>query len=347
MKIVQVTPRYPPHTGGVETQIKEISERLVERGHDVTVLSADAGGDVPTREVRSGVTVLRHRSFAPQNSFHISPGLFRTLRNKQSDTIHVHNYHSTPSTMSALTRGDSRFVFSTYYHGGSANPVRDLLLSMYKPVGEWALRKADRVVAVSEWEREHLRVDFGVDSTVVPIGIDVERFSELTPLKRGRPYLLCVSRLEEYKGVQHVIRALPYLQPYDLIVAGDGSYRTELERLAADVGVSDQVEFLGNRPSDQLPPLYAGADVYISMSEFESYGITVAEAIAAGTPCVVRTGSALEGWLDNSSVVGISDYGAQSIANAVHQAETAEPDATGIVSWETVVDRIESIYLEI
>ena len=344
MKIVQVTPRYPPHTGGVETHVKEISERLVERGHEVVVLTAGAGADVAARERRNGVAVKRHRSFAPGGAFHVTPGIARSVRRERADLIHAHNYHSLPAVFAAVAAGRTPFVITPHYHGRSADAVRDVLLSAYRPLGRWAFRRADTVVAVSDWERKRLRADFGVEATVIPNGLDIERFATAKPEQRDGPYLLCVGRMEEYKGVQHVIRALPELDGYDLVVTGTGPYRTELERIARREGVDDRVEFLGFVPDARLPGLYAGASAFLALSEFEAYGLTVAEALASGTPCVVRTVGALADWTDDPGVVGIESPTPERVSNAVAVATELESETNSILDWEEIVNRLDTIY---
>ncbi|WP_440005424.1 glycosyltransferase family 4 protein [Halomicrococcus sp. SG-WS-1] len=343
MKIVQIAPRYPPQTGGVETHVSEISERLVERRHDVAVLTADAGDDVPRWEKRNGVVVRRHRALAPGGAFHVAPGIAWSVRRMDADVVHAHNYHSLPMLFAALGTS-SPLVVTPHYHGGSANDLRDHLLSLYRPFGGFALHRAKRLVAVSDWERNKLKEEFGRDAVVIPNGIDIGQFESAEPEKRDRPYLLCVGRLEEYKGVQHVIRALPRLPEYDLLIAGSGPYRSTLEQIAQREGVTDRVQFLGYVSDNRLPQLYAGATVYLSLSEFEAYGLTVAEALATRTPCVVRAVGALVDWVGNTGVVGIDTPRPEAVSQAVKDAREHEPTNDSVFDWDTVVERLEKIY---
>lgn len=343
MKIVQVTPRYPPHTGGVETHVKEISERFVERGHEVVVLTADAEPDVATRERRNGVVVKRHRGFAPGGAFHVAPRIAWSVRRERADVVHAHNYHSLPLMFAAVAAGRIPLVVTPHYHSRSADGVRDKLLSVYRPFGGWALRRA-AVVAVSEWERARLRADFGVEATVVPNGLDVERFVNAVPDIREMPYVLYVGRLEEYKGVQHVIRGLQELDDYELIVAGTGPYRRELREIARHEGVDDRVEFLGYVDDDRLPGLYAGAAVYVTLSEFEAYGMTVGEALAGGTPCVVRDGGALGEWTSRPGCVPVKSTDRRTVAAAIRAAVETDPATADLPTWDDVESRISDIY---
>lgn len=344
MKILQVTPRYPPQSGGVETHVKEISERLVDRGHDVTVVTADAGGDGQRRECRNGVDVRRYRSVAPANAVHFCPQITTAVRTADVDIVHAHNYHSFPLFFAALGVGDRRFIVTTHYHGGSASPTRDWLLSLYQPLGRWAVQQADEVIAVSEWEKEQLSSDFKVDATVVPNGVDITRFSDSAAAERDQRYILTVGRLEKYKGVQHVIRAMTGLPEYTLLVAGSGPYREELERIAREEGVENRVEFVGYVDDDTLSELYLGATVYVTMSEFESYGMTVAEALAAGTPCVVRETGGLKNWVTNSGVIGVKEVSTDSVCRAIDAAIGSQVESDSLYVWDDTCEEIAAVY---
>jgi glycosyltransferase involved in cell wall biosynthesis len=259
--------------------------------------------------------------------------------------VHAHNYHAFPLFFAALGVRGEQFVVTTHYHAGSTSESRDVLLSLYQPIGRWAVQRADGVIAVSEWERDQLRRDFGVEATVIPNGVVVDRFAEASAAQLDRPYLLTVGRLEEYKGVQHVIRAMTALPEYDLLIAGSGSYWGQLEQIARDEGVTAQVEFLGYVDDERLPGLYAGADVYVTMSEFEAYGMTVAEALAAGTPCVVRDVAALQDWTQNRGVVGVTTVSPESIQQAVRSIDRTSNPMLKNRSWEAVTTRlVQEVY---
>ncbi|MUW13419.1 glycosyltransferase [Halorubrum sp. CBA1125] len=345
MKILQVTPRYPPQSGGVETHVKEISEGLVEHGYEVTVISADAQKESERQERRDGVAVQRYRSVAPNNAMHVCPQIAMAVRQSDADIIHAHNYHSFPLFFAALGVGDRKFVVTTHYHGESTSSLRNRLLSLYRPFGRWAVRRADEVIAVSEWESEQLATDFDVDATVIQNGVDGERFAQAQPIERGRPYLLTVGRLVEYKGVQHVIRAMVELPEYDLLVAGSGPYQEVLMQIARENGVENRVNFLGYVDEEELPGLYAGADVYVTMSEFEAYGMTVAEALAAGTPCVVREVGGLRDWIEIEGVLGLRDISSQAIAQTIKSQTDTQVSSHNPNSWLNVTNQlIQTIY---
>jgi glycosyltransferase involved in cell wall biosynthesis len=154
MNVLQVTPWYPPQSGGIETHVKEISDRLVDQGHEVAVVTADAGNRGERRERQNGVFVRRYRSIAPNGVMHLCPQVAVAVRRADADVVHAPNYHSFPLFFAAVGIGDQRFVVTIHYHGGSESSVRNRLLSLYLPFGRWAVRRAEEAIAVSEWETE-------------------------------------------------------------------------------------------------------------------------------------------------------------------------------------------------
>lgn len=340
MHVGLVTSRYPPRTGGVETHVHELATRLVDRGHTVTVVSADAGADVPATSVREGVVVRRVHSFGPDELFHAAPSVLTRVCRSDFDVVHAHNYHSFPMSLAAFG-ARVPVVCTPHYHGESADPLRDRLLSLFAPIGGRALRTADAVVAVSAWESDRLAADFGVSARVVRNGVETDRFQDAPTVERDDPTLLTVGRLVEYKGVQHVIRALDRLPEFRLRVAGDGPYRDRLEATARSVGVSDRVEFLGYVPAEALPTEYASADVFVSMSSVEAAGITVGEALAAGTPAVVRPSKGLRDWAGRDDCVSVEP---ESLPTAVRRVRLRDAPSEPLPTWEQATDDLEQIY---
>jgi glycosyltransferase involved in cell wall biosynthesis len=103
---------------------------------------------------------------------------------------------------------------------------------------------------------------------------------------RPRPYFLFVGRLEKIKGLQDVLPAFEGDGPADLLVAGDGGYRGELERRAAG---NPRVVFLGRQPPDALDAHYRGAVGLIVPSVcYETFGIILIESFRIGTPVIAR-----------------------------------------------------------
>ena len=250
MRILQVCPRYRPHIGGVETVVEEVSRRLAAKGHEVTVVATDPTRSLPRQESLDGVSVVRFRSFAPGDAYYFAPGLRAFLRKASCDVVHAHGYHALPALAATVSRAP-RFVFTPHYHGKGHTPLRNLLLRPYRLAGDRIFARADAVTCVSAYEKGLVCRDFPqrcAKASVVPNGINKAEFAGLEPFPKKDKVLLYVGRLEEYKGVQYAIRALPHLSGYTLVVIGRGPYRDELRRLAAGLGLEGRVRFLEGLP---------------------------------------------------------------------------------------------------
>jgi glycosyltransferase involved in cell wall biosynthesis len=218
--------------------------------------------------------------------------------------------------------------------------------------------KADSVICVSEYEKKLVESDFKVAAKTVkiPNGITLKEFENLRHRKkspeeetRREKTLLYVGRLEEYKGVQYIIKGLPELQDFRLKVVGKGPYETELRSMAKNLGMERKVEWLKDLSRKELLECYGSADVFLMLSSHEAYGITVAEALAAGTPCIVAEGSALEEFVDGKACVGIEmPVTAKKVVKAVKYFKKGkrekENGSKSVIDWEEVAERTIKVY---
>ena len=352
MKIVQVCPRYYPDIGGVETHVQEISERLAKRGFEVVVLCTDPTGKRRNTEMINGVSVRRFRSFAPNNAFFFAPQIYFHLKRTNCDLIHAHSYHALPAFLAAMAKDDRRFVFTPHYHGRGHTPLRNFLLRPYRFLGSKIFESADKVIFVSLYERRLAERDFDIpDNKINRIinGIILEEFEEGCR-DRDAKKILYIGRLEEYKGVQHIIEALPSLRDYRLVIVGQGPYEDELKKLAEDLGVGDRVEWLKNLSREDLLDQYRTAGIFVMLSSFEAFGITVAEALASGTPCIVATGSALEEFVDGKACVGVKrPINTKELAEKIEELSGKTVSGSDLLrekikSWDEVVSQHIRLY---
>jgi glycosyltransferase involved in cell wall biosynthesis len=165
----------------------------------------------------------------------------------------------------------------------------------------------DAVIATASHEIFSLR-RLGAEPgrvTVIPCGVDLERFSAGAPqvAHDGRVRVVWVGRLVERKGVGTIVEALAAAPDVELVVAG-GPERSELPRdaeyrrlvaLAHAHGVSDRVHFLGRVGREQASDLLRSADIAVCVPWYEPFGIVPLEAMACGVPVI---GAAVGGLLD-------------------------------------------------
>jgi glycosyltransferase involved in cell wall biosynthesis len=290
MRLLLVTRGFPPRSGGVETLGRQLAEGFAERGAEVTVVTFGGRIARPTIQRDRPYRVLRLPSRG--GSFEWSGRLVPLLRRLDADVCHVHNLHSSVAA-GVWAAGRHPYVLTAHYHGDGHSLVARLAHRPYRPLARRIVAGAAAVTAVSASEADLVRRDFGVQAEVIPNGI------ELRPpiLDEPSPTILVVSRLEPYKRVDAVVRALPALDGFRLHIVGDGPHRPGLERLAVELGVRGRVTFAAPGLSDvELHRLYGASSVYVNLSGAEAFSYTVLEALAAGTPVVTSGDGALAEW---------------------------------------------------
>jgi glycosyltransferase involved in cell wall biosynthesis len=163
-----------------------------------------------------------------------------------------------------------------------------------RPLETWMYRRYAAIACASEGIAATLKAwvpSVSDKITVIPNGIDIEAFDRATPVSRsslgisnGSSVLLYVARLDPQKDHANLLRALAQIANADLVLAGDGELRAQLQEQAATLGITQRVHFLGRR--NDVAELLKMADIYVHPPAFEGFGIAAAEAMAAGKPIV-------------------------------------------------------------
>ncbi|MFC1786462.1 glycosyltransferase family 4 protein [Halobacteriota archaeon] len=352
MKIAQVCPRYHPDIGGVETHVKELSERLVKNGWDVEVICTNPSGKLQKKDKVNGVKITRFRSIAPNDAFFFAPQIYSYLINREYDIIHTHNYHAFPALFCALAKKDRKLVFTPHYHGAGHSFIRNQLHKPYRPLGARILKKSDKIVCVSQFELNLIKENFNIPAsklTHIPNGINLDEFKDVKPIERKNKTILFVGRLEKYKGVQYVIQALPLLE-HRLEIVGKGPYEQKLKKMANNLGTSKKIDWIRGLPRHELLQHYKSADVFVMLSEHEAYGITVAEALASGTPCIISDIGSLIEFMDNKMCFEVkSPTNVNDLIKTIKRVATIKRGKYGgnLVDWDNVTERLIDVYEEI
>ena len=167
----------------------------------------------------------------------------------------------------------------------SAGPRKMILEAAHAAAGIITVSQAlkDALVELGAPARKITVLRNGVDLVLFHPGAREETRAKFAIKDR---VLLSVGHLIERKGHNFVIAALPDLPGFSLIIAGEGPERSALERLAAELKVSDRVHFLGNVPHAELHRVYSAADALVLASSREGWPNVLLEAMACGTPVV-------------------------------------------------------------
>lgn len=291
MHVVHVYKDYPPVLGGIENHLRLLAEGQARRGLRVTVLVTSRGRRTSVRR-ENGVEVVRAARLTEVASTPLSWSLISRLRALSPDVLHLQFPYPLGEVAQLLSRRGRALVVSY-----QSDIVRQRWLGrLYRPIARRLLERADRILPSSEAylrSSETLR-PYAAKSTVVPLGIEVERFASPDPegvaeiLRRWPgPLVLFVGRLRYYKGLGTLIEAMESLEA-TLLVVGRGPMEARWKRQAGAGSAAERIRFLGDVADSKLPLYHAAADVFAlpSCRRSEAYGLAQAEAMAAGTPVV-------------------------------------------------------------
>jgi N-acetyl-alpha-D-glucosaminyl L-malate synthase BshA len=285
-----------PTVGGSGVVATEMAQALAARGHEVHLLSYDRpgrlrrGGAVRFHQVAvSAYPLFRY----PPYDLALATRMLEVREEAGIDLFHVH--YAIPHAVSAYlarSMGDGRLRFVTTLHGTDITVVGSD--PAYMRPTRFAIEQSDAVTAVSQYLADETHRVFGVKRPVdvVPNFVDTARFQ---PAGR-RPWtqradeervLVHASNFRPVKRVADIVRAFAAIArelPARLVLVGDGPDREHALAVAADLGCQERVEHVGMQ--DDLERTLAQADLFLSASETESFGLSMLEAMACGVPCV-------------------------------------------------------------
>jgi phosphatidylinositol alpha-mannosyltransferase len=293
MKIALVSPYDWSVSGGVNNHIRHLAEEFVGLGHQVHIIAAGTrpvrGEACPVTTIGRPIPLRVSGSVARITlSLRLAGKVKQLLEREQFDIVHVHEPYM-PNLPIQFLR------YSTAVNVGTFHAARDTnLVYLYgrRLIKRWAA-KLDGKIAVSPAAVSHIQKYFPGYYNVIPNGVDVDHFAkDVPPLPEfadGKKNVLFVGRPEKRKGLKYLIRAFVGVQrempETRLIVVGAGNF-TRYENTVRAAKLHN-VRFRSNVPFDQLPRYHHTADVFCAPNTgFESQGIVLLEAMAAGLPIV-------------------------------------------------------------
>ena len=283
---------YPPHAGGIESHV-ELLARRQSRAADVSVLIAN-DRPVTVKEVRERVHLTRVARYGVAFSMALTPSFPLHLARHTARLTHVHVPNPVAAISDALLRRKEPLVVT--HHSDVLG--RAFLRRMLHPFNHRLMDRADVILVSSHRYLESSRqlAPYGNKCQVIPLGIEPRPFlaRDEAAIQRVRAryhaerYIIAVSRLVPYKGVDVLVRAMPAVDA-KLLVVGYGPQRKAIGQLISDLGLEGKVA-LDVRQQDLVPAIQ-GAEVFVlpSTNRTESFGMAQVEAMIAGCP-VVNTG---------------------------------------------------------
>jgi glycosyltransferase involved in cell wall biosynthesis len=255
MRVGLVTRDYPPRYGGMATYVEALARHLRALGVEVEVFVG--GGDVGT------LFLARSLSSRDFNVIHVASAPYGGLASSARTVVTVYEP-----------------VVSEWPYYGWGRKIEGLFAVRLE---QRALKRAKRIIAISTETKRKLVSHYGLSDekvVVVPLGVDpagIDSARKNTP----HPMILTVSRLDRRKNLEEALQALAKLESqFRLVVVGGGPERGRLEHLAHRLGL--KAEFVGPVPQGELRRYYDDADIFLSTSRSEGFGLSLLEAMAHG-----------------------------------------------------------------
>jgi glycosyltransferase involved in cell wall biosynthesis len=348
-----------PRAGGAEIHVFEIFGRLARRGHRVTALAASFPGSA-ARETVDGIDV-RRLGRVPLYYPRAARACAREASAGRVDVV-VECLNKLPYYAPVYARvpvlAVCHHLFGETAFLQVAWPVAAAVWLAEKPIPR--LYRGSTFVAISDSSRDDL-VARGVkpeDVHVIPCGIRRPSVPVRVPVAQRPRRVVYVGRLEAYKRVDVLLRAMASLRERlpdaETVVIGRGSQQALLEALARELGIADRTRFAGFVSDAERDALLADARVCVCPSVKEGWGLAVIESNAVGTPVVASDAPGLRDSVrdgETGFLVPVDDVAAFAarIAELLLDDERAERMSrlgeawSRRFDWDQVADRVESI----
>ncbi len=380
--------------------VYDLSRRLVRKGVDIVALAPHYPGS-SSFESFDGIRIHRFRYFLPASLERLCYGagilpnlkksllarlqlpflvvselfaLWKVARKEKPDIIHAH-WILPQGFVAALIGRLLGIPVVVTAHAGDVFPLKNFLFGV---LSRFSTNAAAAVTVNSSYTKAAVaKISKLQDIKVIPMGVDLKLFSSATlsaaaavrkkcGIGNNGRMLLFVGRLAEKKGVSYliaamkdVIKAFPNCK---LVVVGEGPEKAALVQQSQQLGLSENVVFVGSIPNSGLPPFYRAADVFVLPSiidgrgDTEGLGVVLLEAIAAGTPVVASdVGGIPDIVVHNRTGLLVGQKSPEALAAAIVSllrnsqlrkklSAAARIHVARGYSWQNVADQFYSVY---
>jgi glycosyltransferase involved in cell wall biosynthesis len=279
MNILFITDFLRPQTHGIAIRCEEYIKNLREKNHNVKVYGPSC---CPTTDVSlpSIINLGNKDNRICLPSFR----LFYDILTNKYDIIHLYYPPSVPgffillfSLILPLKIVTSNHVNMNYY--GKAYNIYYLFYLVKYFIYAPQFYLSSLILSPSELEDMKILYDYKTD--IIPTGVNTELFSYND--NRRENILLYVGRLAPEKNIDKLILLFKNIKDYKLQIIGFGPYEDKLKELSKN---NSNVEFLGKKLPEELPAYYQRAKAHITLSESETFCLTLLESISCGTPII-------------------------------------------------------------
>ena len=362
MKIGFVSPYAWDVPGGVQAHIKDLAFHYQAQGHEVSVLAPCSDETL----IAEDFVVAAGRPVAIPYNGAVARVLFgpvaasrvrQWISAGEFDVLHLHEPAIPSLSLLACSIAEGPLV-GTFHAAAPRQKVAFAIAPLLEPV----IEKLRARIAVSEVARETLRIHLDTDAVVIPNGISADFFAQALPNQEWKRPLNIgfIGRFSEpRKGLGVLLEALPNIArifpDFRLLIAGPGEGIDAMQSI--NPALRNRLQFLGRINDEEKASFLKSLDLYVAPNTGgESFGIILAEAMAAGVPIVASDIPAFRYLLDDGKYGALftnedSDDLRKKIIHLLRNR--SERDALSIAGrersqrfdWNNVGDEIMNVYL--
>jgi len=342
-----------PTFGGSGVLATELGKALADKGHGIHFITYQQ----PVRLTGFSANLFFHEvrvptyplfDFPPYETA-LASTMVDVVRNNHVDLLHVHYAipHASAAYMAKqiLAQEGRDIPFITTLHGTDITLVgKD---KTYAPVVTFSINQSDAITAVSDNLRSETLANFQItrDIHVIHNFVDTHRFAK-KPIDAFRKVIapneekiiLHASNFRKVKRIADVIYTFNKVQkeiPSKLLLVGDGPERPAAEELCRSLGIFENTRFVGKQ--QDMEDIYAIADLFLLPSEYESFGLSALEAMAAGSPVIAT---------EAGGIPEIVTHGTNGFLSEIGDVESMSRNAISLLSSPALLKQFGKAAIE-
>lgn len=358
-----------PQPGGVELHVYHLSQRLIDRGHSVIIITHAYGSRTGVRVLTNGLKVyyvpflVLHRESTFPSVFSFFPILRQILIREEIDIVHGHGSLSSlchEGIVHGRTMG-LKTVFTDHSLFGFADTASILGNKLLK----FTLSDVSHVICVSHTCKENTVLRASLDPlnvSVIPNAVVSENFRpDASKASKDHISIVVISRLFQNKGIDLLIAVIPRicaLHPtVTFTIAGSGPKGIDLEQMREKHRLQERVELIGSIKHEEVRDVMVTGHIYLHASLTEAFGTVIVEAASCGLlvvttnvggiPEVLPSHMTVFATPDEDSLVASTSRAIKLIEEKKVQPSKFHEEIKGMYCWENVAERTEYVYDQI
>lgn len=366
--VAMVTDFFYPQPGGVEFHVYHLSQKLIDLGHSVVIITHDYGSRTGIRTLTNGLKVyyvpflIIHRNSTLPTVFLAFPILRNIFIRESIDIVHGHGSLSTlchEGILHGRTMG-----LKTVFTDHSLFGFSDVYSIIGNKLLKFTLSDIGHVICVSHTCKENtvLRASIDpLDVSVIPNAVIADDFKP-SPVKKVSPKksltIVVISRLFQNKGADLLTAIIPIIcanhPEVNFLIAGDGPKFLDLEQMREKYYLQEKVKLIGAIKHEEVRDVMIQGDIYLHPSLTEAFGTVLVEAASCGLFVVTTNVGGIPEVLprhmtafsapDESSLVKATSNAINLMQSDMIDTSKFHQEVTEMYSWENIAKRTENVY---